>query len=268
MGAARQAVVHVGRGHDRQIGTGRRLDQRAVFVGMFGENEQVMHAAHSTTGAARAGTARRHGHARKLAKMHRERGYRCARPLPRRPCSDWRFRRRRGDHARRLGRRGRSTTPRSLTPPPAEWLTHGRDYAETHHSPLTQVDAVERGPSEARLVGGGRLAGQDRNDADRGERRALRHVDVERRVRRGRAHRRAQVALGSGARAGRLRRRRLALLLRPGQSRRGGLQGPRLRRACSTAGSWRSTPRRAACRGRCRPRPSAATTASPARLAS
>ena len=27
-----------------------------------------------------------------------------------------------------------------LSPPAGEWVTHGRDYAETHHSPLTQVD--------------------------------------------------------------------------------------------------------------------------------
>ena len=27
-----------------------------------------------------------------------------------------------------------------LAPPAGEWLNHGRDYAETHHSPLTQVD--------------------------------------------------------------------------------------------------------------------------------
>ena len=25
--------------------------------------------------------------------------------------------------------------------PPAEWLTTGRDYAETHYSPLDQIDA-------------------------------------------------------------------------------------------------------------------------------
>ena len=28
-----------------------------------------------------------------------------------------------------------------LNPPPEEWVSHGRDYAETHHSPLTQIDA-------------------------------------------------------------------------------------------------------------------------------
>ena len=27
-----------------------------------------------------------------------------------------------------------------LAPPAGEWLNHGRDYAETHHSPLTQID--------------------------------------------------------------------------------------------------------------------------------
>lgn len=27
-----------------------------------------------------------------------------------------------------------------LSPPAGEWLTYGRDYAETHHSPLTQID--------------------------------------------------------------------------------------------------------------------------------
>ena len=29
---------------------------------------------------------------------------------------------------------------RLLAPAAAEWITHGRDYAETHHSPLTQID--------------------------------------------------------------------------------------------------------------------------------
>ena len=29
-----------------------------------------------------------------------------------------------------------------VAPPAGEWVTHGRDYAETHHSPLTQVDAT------------------------------------------------------------------------------------------------------------------------------
>ena len=28
-----------------------------------------------------------------------------------------------------------------LNPPPEEWVSYGRDYAETHHSPLTQVNA-------------------------------------------------------------------------------------------------------------------------------
>lgn len=28
-----------------------------------------------------------------------------------------------------------------LQPPVGEWVTYGRDYAETHHSPLTQIDA-------------------------------------------------------------------------------------------------------------------------------
>ena len=111
-----------------------------------------------------------------------------------------------------------------------EWITHGRDYAETHHSPLTQIDPGQRRAAAAGLVGRGRLARQDRNDADRLQRRALRHVDLERRLRGRRAHRRAQVALGSGAGAGRLRRRRLALLLRPGQPRRRALQGQGLRR--------------------------------------
>ncbi|MCC7126025.1 MAG: PQQ-dependent dehydrogenase, methanol/ethanol family [Acidobacteria bacterium] len=31
---------------------------------------------------------------------------------------------------------------RLLKPGPGEWLTYGRDYAETHHSPLTQIDAT------------------------------------------------------------------------------------------------------------------------------
>jgi quinohemoprotein ethanol dehydrogenase len=29
-----------------------------------------------------------------------------------------------------------------VSPPPSEWLNHGRDYAETRHSPLTQVNAT------------------------------------------------------------------------------------------------------------------------------
>jgi quinohemoprotein ethanol dehydrogenase len=29
-----------------------------------------------------------------------------------------------------------------LKPPAGEWVTYGRDYAETHHSPLTQIDAA------------------------------------------------------------------------------------------------------------------------------
>jgi quinohemoprotein ethanol dehydrogenase len=28
-----------------------------------------------------------------------------------------------------------------VAPPGGDWLSHGRDYAETHHSPLTQIDA-------------------------------------------------------------------------------------------------------------------------------
>src|SRR5262245_17345906 len=29
-----------------------------------------------------------------------------------------------------------------LKPPVEEWVTYGRDYAETHHSPLKQIDAA------------------------------------------------------------------------------------------------------------------------------
>jgi quinohemoprotein ethanol dehydrogenase len=29
-----------------------------------------------------------------------------------------------------------------LNPPPEEWISYGRDYAETHHSPLTQISAA------------------------------------------------------------------------------------------------------------------------------
>lgn len=40
------------------------------------------------------------------------------------------------------GRQPRSVdTPTLLHPPAASWVTYGRDYAETHHSPLRQIDA-------------------------------------------------------------------------------------------------------------------------------
>ena len=33
-----------------------------------------------------------------------------------------------------------------LNPPAEEWVSYGRDYAETHHSPLTQVNAAKPEP--------------------------------------------------------------------------------------------------------------------------
>ena len=35
-----------------------------------------------------------------------------------------------------------------LNPPADEWVTYGRDYAETHHSPLTQINAANVGQLE------------------------------------------------------------------------------------------------------------------------
>ena len=65
----------------------------------------------------------------------------------------------------------------TLVQPPAEdWVSYGRDYAETHHSPLTQVAAANVDALEVGLVHRSRIAGQGRDDARRLGRRALRHV--------------------------------------------------------------------------------------------
>ena len=117
-----------------------------------------------------------------------------------------------------------------LKPPDGEWITYGRDYAETHHSPLKQIDQTNVARLGARVVGRSGLAGQDRDDAAGLRRRALRHLDVELGLRHRPADRQAEVAMGPGLVKGGFCRRRRARLLRPGESRRGALQGPRLRR--------------------------------------
>ena len=94
-----------------------------------------------------------------------------------------------------------------LKPPDGEWIGYGRDYAETHHSPLKQIDQSQRRRLGRRVVGRGRLRRQDRNDAARVRRRALRHLDLEQGLRDRSAHRQAEVAMGSGAGARRLRSR-------------------------------------------------------------
>ncbi len=88
----------------------------------------------------------------------------------------------------------------------------------------------QRQPPVTRVVHRGRITGQDRDDANRLGRHAVRDVHMERGLCRGHPNRRAQVEVGPGVGQGRLRRERPALLLRPGQPRSGHLQGPRLRR--------------------------------------
>ena len=117
-----------------------------------------------------------------------------------------------------------------LKPPPEAWIGHGRDYAETHHSPLARidqsnvarlteawsVDVGSQGKIETTpIVWNGTLYGTSTWSV-------VYAVDA----RTGALKWRWDPALVKGG----LRRGRPALLLRAGQPRCGHLQGPGLRR--------------------------------------
>ena len=97
----------------------------------------------------------------------------------------------------RGSRRARSMTRRCLKPADGEWVGYGRDYAETHHSPLTQIDQTQRQPPGRRLVDRSGIGRQARNDAAGLQRRAVWHVDVEPGLRDRSPHQQDQVAMGS-----------------------------------------------------------------------
>ena len=156
-----------------------------------------------------------------------------------------------------------------LRPPDQEWVTYGRDYAETHHSPLKQIDTgnvARLGLAWSVEVGS---EGKVETTPLVCERRALRHVDLERRVRdrrraRGKLKWRWDPALvrgGYGASGARF-------CCGAGQSRRRALQRQGVRRSARRP-SRRARRRDRPCRrGPCRPRRPTATTASRARRAS
>ena len=155
-----------------------------------------------------------------------------------------------------------------LKPPDDEWVSYGRDYAETHHSPLTQIDAtnvsrlglawsVEVG-SEGKiettpLVFNGVLYGTSTWS---------RSMPID--VRTGKLKWQWDPAIvrggfeADGPRA----------VLRAGQPRRRDLLTAASTSACSTAAWSRSTRKPAAPIGRCKPRRPAPTIRSPARRAS
>ena len=155
-----------------------------------------------------------------------------------------------------------------LKPPVEEWITYGRDYAETHHSPLTGIDqtnvtrlglawSVEVGSQgkieTTPLVHDGVLYGTSTWSV-------VFAIDV----RTGTLKWRWDPALVKGG----FSEGRRASLLRPGESRRRPLQGPRLRRPARRPPRGAERADRTCRTGSCRPRRSAATTPSPARRAS
>ena len=87
-----------------------------------------------------------------------------------------------------------------------EWLTYGLDHGEKRYSPLTQIDAsnvarlgrgvVIRHPRRQQQSSRWREPGSDTTDV---ERRALRHHDLECRLRRRCADRQATLEVGSGS---------------------------------------------------------------------
>ena len=111
-----------------------------------------------------------------------------------------------------------------------DWVTYGRDYAETHHSPLTQIDSATSAASawRGRSKSAPRARSKRRRSCSNGVLygtstwSAVYAVDV----RTGKLKWRWDPALVRGG----YRRRRPARLLRPGESRRRALQRPRLRR--------------------------------------
>ena len=117
-----------------------------------------------------------------------------------------------------------------LKPPDGEWISYGRDQAETHHSPLKQIDQSNVGATGRGVVDRSRLRRQDRNDAAGVRRRALRHHDVEPAYAIDLRTGKVKWTVGPGPGARRLRSRWSTGVLRSGESRRRALQRPGLRR--------------------------------------
>src|SRR5277367_2864433 len=79
---------------------------------------------------------------------------------------------------------------------PGDWIATGRDYAETHYSPLRDLNTAN-----VRRLGLGMVrrhgdAAWTRSDAYCSERRDVRHRKLERRVRVQCGHRKADLAMG------------------------------------------------------------------------
>ena len=154
-----------------------------------------------------------------------------------------------------------------LKPPDGDWVTYGRDYHETHHSPLKQIDqsnvsrfgvawSVEVGSQgkieTTPIIWDGMLFGTSTWSV-------VYAVDI----RTGTLKWKWDPGLVKGG----FSQRRPALLLRARESRRRHLQGPGLRRAARRPPGRARRPDRSIV-WPCRPRPPAATTPSPARPAS